>query len=281
MEAASNRLARALIDQGLRVGDRVGLLSANSAFYVEAYYGILKAGGVVVALNTAWDGRALSDSLLSCSARFLIVSARFARLVSDGVSFENTLEAVLFEGSGSGLEGLPESTRSLSYDQAVDPISSKTIDVSLSETDVASIVYTSGSTGRPHGATLSHLNICSNVLAIAHYLELSAKDRVLAVLPFYYVYGKSVLNTHAAVGGSVVIENRFQYPSVALDTLERQRCTGFSGVPSTFAILLNRSKFATRDFPDLRYVTQAGGAMSQAQLAQFPCNHCDDASRWV
>ena len=55
VEVASNRLARVLIEQGLSKGDRVGLLSENSAFYVESYYGILKAGGIVVALNTAWD----------------------------------------------------------------------------------------------------------------------------------------------------------------------------------------------------------------------------------
>lgn len=55
------------------------------------------------------------------------------------------------------------------------------------------------------------------------------------------VYGKSLLNTHAAAGGTVVIENRFMFPNTALDTLEQERCTGFSEVPSTFAILLNRS----------------------------------------
>jgi long-chain acyl-CoA synthetase len=84
----------------------------------------------------------------------------------------------------------------------------------------------------------------------------------MAVLPFHYVYGKSLLNTHVAVGGSVVIENRFMYPQEALDTLEREEATGFSGVPSTFAILLNKSNLASRTLPSLRYVTQAGGAMA-------------------
>ena len=262
VEAASNRLARVLIEQGLRKGDRVGLLSENSAFYVESYYGILKAGGIAVALNTAWDGGALSNALRWCDARYLLVSVRFARLVSEVVSLENSLEAVLVKGAGSHLDPLPRTVRGIVYEEAMDSASPESVGTVLSETDVASIVYTSGSTGRPHGATLSHANLVSNVLAITEYLELTADDRVLAVLPFYYVYGKSILNTHAAVGGTVVIENRFQYPSVALDTLERESCTGFSGVPSTFAILLNRSKFAERNLPDLRYVTQAGGAMS-------------------
>ena len=109
---------------------------------------------------------------------------------------------------------------------------------------------------------LRHLNVVSNTRSIVRYLELSAEDRVFVVLPFHYVYGKSLLNTHVAVGGSVVIENRFLYPQEALDHLEREEATGFSGVPSTFAILLNKSNLASRALPRLRYVTQAGGAMA-------------------
>ena len=262
LEAASNRIARVLTAEGLEVGDRVGLLAENSIFYVEAYYGILKAGGVVVALNTAWDGKALASVLRSCGARTLVASGRFTRQASQATSLQSGLESVLLQGSNAGSMDLPPDVRGLSCDEMVGGASAESPGIPISEADVASIVYTSGSTGTPHGATLSHANLCSNVLAITEYLGLSSDDRVLGVLPFYYVYGKSVLNTHAAVGGSVVIENRFQYPSVALDSLEKWHCTGFSGVPSTFAILLNRSNFSDRALPHLRYVTQAGGAMS-------------------
>ncbi|MCA9676701.1 MAG: AMP-binding protein, partial [Myxococcales bacterium] len=145
-----------------------------------------------------------------------------------------------------------------------DELPAEPLDLALEPDDVASIIYTSGSTGRPRGATLTHGNLVANVRSICAYLELTEDDRVLAVLPFYYVYGKSVLNTAVAVGATVVVENRFQYPNVALDTLERERCTGFAGVPSTFAILVNRSNLAERALTDLRWVTQAGGGMSPA-----------------
>jgi acyl-CoA synthetase (AMP-forming)/AMP-acid ligase II len=86
----------------------------------------------------------------------------------------------------------------------------------------------------------------------------------MVVLPFYYIYGKSLLNTHFAVGGSVVIDNRFLYPNVILQTMAEQEATGFAGVPSTFTILLGRSNVRSRKFPKLRYLTQAGGAMAPA-----------------
>jgi long-chain acyl-CoA synthetase len=137
-------------------------------------------------------------------------------------------------------------------------------DAPLTGQDIASIVYTSGSTGKPRGATLSHLNIVSNVQSIVEYLRLTADDRIMVVLPFHYIYGKSLLNTHFAVGGSVVIDNRFIYPAAVLQTMREQAVTGFAGVPSTFTILLNRSLLKGQRFPSLRYVTQAGGAMAPA-----------------
>jgi acyl-CoA synthetase (AMP-forming)/AMP-acid ligase II len=84
----------------------------------------------------------------------------------------------------------------------------------------------------------------------------------MVVLPFYYIYGKSLLNTHFYQGGSVVLDNRFAFPNVILETMQKMQATGFSGVPSTFMILLNKSTVKEHTFKDLRYITQAGGAMA-------------------
>jgi long-chain acyl-CoA synthetase len=66
------------------------------------------------------------------------------------------------------------------------------------------------------------------------------------------------------VGGRLVVDNRFAFPQAVLETMAREQVSGFSGVPSTYAILAARSDFLERDWPDLRYLTQAGGAMSPA-----------------
>jgi long-chain acyl-CoA synthetase len=247
--------------EGLRRGDRVGLLSRNGMFYVEAYYGILMAGGIAVPLNTGLDGRGLAGELDDCGATILVVGHGFGPVVAQAVGVYKGLGAVVGTPDAieeAGRAGAAVRPASLVDDAAGLPAP----DGPLIDLDVASIIYTSGSTGRPRGATLTHRNLCANTRSIVTYLDLTADDRILAVLPFYYVYGKSLLNTHAAAGGTVVIENRFLFPNTALDTLEAERCTGLSGVPSTFAILLNRSNLAERRLTALRYVTQAGGAMS-------------------
>lgn len=239
--AAARRMARLLSGRGVEPGDRVAILAHNGLEYVAAYYGALAAGAIAVPLNTAADPHSLAHYVGDSGSTILVLGPRLERLVAK-----------------AGLP-VPVVTVAESAGESDAPL-----DLEIAERDVASIIYTSGSTGRPRGATLTHGNLVANIRSIVEYLGLGEDDRVLALLPFFYVYGKSVLNTAVAVGATVVVENRFQYPNVALDTLERERCTGFSGVPSTYAILMDRSNFAERKLEHLRWVTQAGGGMSPA-----------------
>ena len=260
VESGANRIARLLRGQRIGRGDRVGLLSHNSRTYVEAYYGILKSGAIAVPLNTAADGPTLRGFLEDCGARALVAGPRFEKAVSQAVGALPDLSLLLVPDPAR-IEPVPAHIRAFPL-AAAEAESPERPDAGLVDLDVASIIYTSGSTGRPRGAVLSHLNLVANTRSIVTYLGLTAEDRILDVLPFYYVYGKSLLNTHAMAGASVAVENRFLFPNTALDTLESEACTGLSGVPSTFAILLNRSNLAERRLPALRYVTQAGGGMS-------------------
>jgi acyl-CoA synthetase (AMP-forming)/AMP-acid ligase II len=138
-------------------------------------------------------------------------------------------------------------------------------DTQIDESAIGSIIYTSGSTGPSKGVMLSHRNIVSNVHSICHYLQLSDKDIQMVVLPFFYVMGKSLLNTHIAVGGTVVINNKFAFTAAVVKEMVDEKVTGFSGVPSTYAYILHRSPLASyRDRLDsLRYCSQAGGHMSR------------------
>ncbi len=292
IERRANAVAHLLLDQGTQRGDRIGLLAVNSSEYVAAYYGILKAGGIVVALNASAEGVTHRQLLTLCGARGLICGRRMARRIT-GLEDLASLDFVVgwgqeWHGPHIGNSRTEERRTENGQPVAVDcgeKVPAEDLQAgaarwrfidqqrlleapdnppcqSLSSRDRAAIVYTSGSTGKPKGVTLRHANIVANTESIVQYLELTPYDRVMVVLPFHYVYGKSLLNTHVAAGGSIVIENGFLFPQRALDTLERSEATGFSGVPSTFAILLNRSTLAQRELPHLRYVTQAGGAMA-------------------
>lgn len=273
LDDQANRLAHFLLKQGLAKGDRVALLIENSAEYVVSYYAILKAGGITVALNTESTADDVSYVVGDCGIRYLVAGQRLlARLgqVPEGrpawLGFDHSgsLKGVfVWAPQAHSLPGIP-GVPFVNLPDASSAESAENPGVRTIDLDIASIVYTSGSTGKPRGAVLSHLNIVANTRSIVEYLRLTPEDRIMVVLPFYYIYGKSLLNTHFAVGGSVVIDNRFLYPNVVLQTMQEQEVTGFAGVPSTFTILLGRSNVRSRRFPKLRYVTQAGGAMAPA-----------------
>ena len=148
----------------------------------------------------------------------------------------------------------------------------------IDASDLSSIIYTSGSTGQPKGVMLTHENIVSNVHAICQYLDITDKDIQMIVLPFFYVMGKSLLNTHFAAGGTVVLNNKFAYSGSVIQQMIDEKVTAFSGVPSTYAYLLHRSpllKYRNK-LKHLRYCSQAGGHMPnrlKAELRQvLPAN---------
>ena len=274
---SANRLARLLVKRGLAKGDRVALFIENSKEYVASYYAVLKAGGITVALNTDSTADDVGYIIQDCGVRYLVTNEKLLRKIRALVSGQPpgegnapgpSLEQVLV-WSESGAVGIEDSRREIiALPASMEAEPAESPGIRMIDLDIASIVYTSGSTGKPRGAVLSHLNIVTNTRSIVDYLELTPEDRIMVVLPFYYIYGKSLLNTHFFVGGSVVVDNRFMYPNVILQTMKDQAVTGFSGVPSTFTILLGRSNVRSQKFETLRYVTQAGGAMAPAVQKQ-------------
>ncbi len=260
IERESNKLARLFKELNVRRGDRVAFYIENSIEYVITYYAVLKVGAITVALNTELTADNVDYILQDCEVHHLLIGQKFYKRLS--TLLEKTyLKNILVWTKNNAIA---ESSKIIPLPLHIQNLPDTAVDRRIIDLDVASIVYTSGSTGKPRGATLTHLNIVTNTRSIVDYLKLTSEDRIMVILPFYYIYGKSLLNTHFFVGGSVVVDNRFLFPNAVLKTMREQQVTGFSGVPSTFTILLHRSNIRSQKFPSLRYVTQAGGAMAPA-----------------
>jgi len=116
---------------------------------------------------------------------------------------------------------------------------------------------------------ISHANIMANTESIIQYLGLTQRDRIMTVLPFHYCFGTSLLHTHLRVGGSLVIDSRFMYPEKVLQRMHETQCTGLAGVPSHYQILLRRSTIREMNFPNLRYVQQAGGHLAPSFIREL------------
>lgn len=264
IEVRANKMANYLKEVNICKGDRVAILYESSFDYIISYFAILKIGAIEVSLNIDTTVDTLAYALNDCDARAIITNAKYSRYLVPALKRVPRLEQVIVgQEDLSQYEDIghcnPIRLKEVYENSHANDPGVRGIDV-----DLASIVYTSGSTGAPKGVMLSHLNVVSNTNSIIQYLDLTDKDRIMAVLPLYYIYGKSLLTTHFCAGGSVVLDNRFALPQVVLQTMKKTKATGFAGVPSTFLILLNRSAVREFEFESLRYVTQAGGSMAPA-----------------
>ena len=226
------------------------LIGQNSIFFITAYLGILKSGNICIPLNFAIEQENLDFILeTTASSTILLPSSLVSKLNSnDSINLIN--EAGLSE--------------------IIENYNIKGVNGDFDKNKVAEIIFTSGSTGKPKGVMITHQNIIANTDSIIEYLKLTSKDIMLIVLPFFYCYGLSLLHTHLKVGASIVLNNSFIFLGTVIHHLKNYKCTGFAGVPSHFQILLKKSQnFKNTEFPDLRYVTQAGGKLHSVFIKEF------------
>jgi len=262
IDTLSNKLGMYLKEAGIKRGDRVAFLYENSFNHIISYFAIVKAGGVCVALNTETTVDTLTYVINDSDAMVIISNKKYTKYLLPALKRTPYLKYVVIDQENLDEYKKIGHINSISLNEIFKNGKTTNPHVRGIDIDLESIVYTSGSTGKPKGVMLTHLNTVSNMRSIVQYLHLTENDRIMVVLPFYYIYGKSLLLTHFLVGGSVVIDNRFAYPNVVLKTMEKTKVTGFAGVPSTFMILLHKSTLKKSNFKNLRYVTQAGGSMA-------------------
>ena len=227
------------------------LISENSVFFIKSYLAILKSGNICIPINPGLEKNNLIKIVELAGTDKAFISPRHLRKFED---FLFTILNNILESSVSDKIHTQQSPELSNFDK----------------NRTAEIIFTSGSTGEQKGVMISHKNIIANTNSIIEYLDLASKDIIQIVLPFHYCYGLSLLHTHLRVGGSVVLNNSFMFLGTIINDLKKYKCTGFAGVPSHFQILLRKSKdFKNTHFPDLRYITQAGGKLHTSFIEEF------------
>ena len=264
LEAQSGRLASALQDAGLAHGDRVALFMENAADLIASIFGVLKAGGVFVAINATTRAGKLAYLLDDCGARFLIARRALASVVRKAASQAPALQTIFWAGP---TRQMPEGGRSL--EEVLGEPRGTLRQPRLIDDDLAAIIYTSGSTGTPKGVMLTHRNMVNSAWAISTYLENVPADVVLCALPLSFSYGLFQVMVGVRVGYSVVLERSFAFPYAVLQRMAEHCVTGLPGVPTTFATLLGMASFNGAVLPSLRYLTNAGANIPPAHLRRL------------
>jgi long-chain acyl-CoA synthetase len=249
------RVAGLLKHRGLQPGDHVGVMLPNVPYFAAVYYGILRAGGVVVPMNVLLKGREVSFYLSDSDARQVFAWYDFAEVAEEGAAASGT-EVISVKPSG--------------FDQLLAGAPRETEDVERDGSDTAVILYTSGTTGTPKGAELTHANMLDNCFyGGTELMRISETDVILGALPLFHSFGQTCcLNTGVRAGACLTMIPRFE-PGKALEVIQRDKVTLFDGVPTMYHAMLNHPERARYDVSSLRLCVSGGSAMPVEVMRGF------------
>ena len=265
LDDLSGRAAAGLRAAGLVPGQVVALQLPNIPQFLIAYFGALKAGLVVLPLNPLLMAPELEYHLTDSAAALLI---GFQGLHAEAAKACETTGVPLYLVSADA-SPLPEGTRPVTELISTAPLDEPGGDVvACGPDDTAVLVYTSGTTGKPKGAELTHFQLYMNCTVAGGLFGVRSDDVVLAVLPFFHVFGlSSVINVFIRYGGCLSILPRFA-PAAVLDALEADRCTVIGGVP-TMLHALAQQDITGRDLSALRVAVSGGASLPEDIMRTF------------
>jgi long-chain acyl-CoA synthetase len=267
IDAMANRLAHAFQEKGVQRGDRVLLFLPNSVELVIAIFATLKAGGVFVVVNPSTKLDKLSYLARNCRATALVTGVRQLSLVGRVKERATSLKFAVLVGNGA-VELAQARDDLLTFDEVQTAFPATPPPQAGDDQNLACLIYTSGSTGEPKGVMSAHSNVVFAASSIISYLENTADDIVINVLPLAFDYGLYQLLMTFKFGGTLVLERSFAYPAQMLKTMDQERVTGFPGVPTIYAILLQMD-LSRYDLRSLRYLSNTAAALPPTQIQEI------------
>lgn len=283
MDELTTLLARALAGLGVRKGEKIGLLLPNSHEFVLTYFAILKAGGVVVAINPSYTPPEIQRQAGDASVKKLLVLAgryEAAKAIHDQFGVDQILG--IDAGELAGLESLDESSTTEQPFNA--PENGRISDPhwlglwqnielpKVSAEDIAILQYTGGTTGLPKGAVGLHRNLVANVLQFRRWLPQlrDGEETVLAAIPLFHVYGMVLgMGLAMALGAGLILESDPRNLAGLLEKIHRYHPTVFPGVPTLYDSINNYPGAPRYDLRSLKVCISGSAALPASIKSRF------------
>lgn len=281
LDLASNRFARALRKLGLKPGDRVGIMLPNTPAYVMAFFGISKAGCIVVNANPIYTAEELKHQFADSGAKAVVCMSGGLQKVK---SFQDQtdIEHIVISDINDSIGGLfgklaAKPLRALghiadvvygngvySFDLLVQQETGAPVENDASPDDPAVLQYTSGTTGKPKAAVLTHNNLMVNVsMCNAWMAEVNPGEEVImGALPYFHVFGLVVgVLLNVRLGGRLVITPNPRDTEQNLKLIDKERPSIFPGVPAMYNALVNAEDVQKHDVRSIRYCISGGAPL--------------------
>ncbi len=281
LDLATNRFARALRSLGVKPGDRVGIMLPNTPAYVIAFFGISKAGCVVVNANPIFTASELSHLFADSNAKVVVCMSGGLEKVKSFQS-ETEIEHIIISDINDSIGGIfgklaAKSLKQLghiadvtygngvySFDMLVRQETAAPIENDAKPDDMAILQYTSGTTGIPKAAVLSHNNILTNVSMCREWMTevTPGKEVILGALPYFHVFGLVVgVLLNVRLGGRLVITPNPRDTEQNLKLMDKEKPTIFPGVPAMYNAIVNHEDVEKYDVQSIRYCLSGGAPL--------------------
>ncbi len=254
LDGASAHIVGLLRKHGFSPGDRVGIMLPNVPYFPVCYYGVLRAGGVVVPMNVLLKRREVAFYLEDPGAKLLFAWEGFAADAQAGASDAGAECLLVQQGE---------------FEQQVGSAEAVTGVTPADDGDTAVILYTSGTTGTPKGAELTHANLSRNAAAARGLFGLDSEAITLGALPLFHSFGQTcAMNTTVGGGGTLTLIPRFD-PAKALEIIQRDQVNIFQGVPTMYGAMLHHPERERYDTSSLQVCASGGSAMPVELMRDF------------
>jgi len=267
LDEASNKVANTLISMGVNKGDRVAMLLPNIPEFAIIYFGIVKAGGIAVPLDTGYKVDELASLFGNCQPKALVAESPFLEPLVPALPRFKSIKHVI--DLGSKYEG-----QFLSYREIMATSSAQRIEVEPEPEDIATISYTGGPTNRPRGAMFSHRSLCTEAIIAGNGLQQTDKDiMMLFALPLLHMYGLGAVLLTSVNSASTIIIVPGTGISIGslMEAIEREKGTILLGVPYIYALAVKmaRGEGIKNDLSSLRLCASGGASLSINVIQQF------------
>jgi acyl-CoA synthetase (AMP-forming)/AMP-acid ligase II len=258
------RLGGALLHLGVQPGDRVAFLSTNCHRLLEAYYGVLEAGAVLLPLNIRLSANELGYILNDAGATVLFIEKQFLPLVEAFRAQLTTVKAFCI------LEGPPDADWLLSenYEALLGAATPRHADIAgIDENDVAELFYTSGTSANPKGVMLTHRNIYLHAVHVCMAFQIPNGNVELHTIPLFHANGWGVAHFLTLLGGKHVMLHRFETREV-FRLIEKEGARTCSLVPIMATALVNCPERKNYNLSSLTRIVIGGAASSPTLIRE-------------
>ncbi|NGO10943.1 4-coumarate--CoA ligase family protein [Streptomyces sp. HC44] len=257
LDTFHRRIAAALADAGVRKGDVLALHSPNTIAYPAAFFAATRAGASVTTVHPLSTAEEFGRQLRDCAARWIVTVSPLLETARAAAELAGGIQEIFVCDQAEGHRSLLDMIGSTAPEPDVDinPVE-----------DVAALPYSSGTTGIPKGVMLTHRSIATNLAQLYPCLPMAPGDRILAVLPFFHIYGLTALmNAPLRNGATVVVLPRFDLDTF-LGAIEKHRITGLYVAPPIVLALAKHPAVEGYDLSSLKYIVSAAAPLD-AELA--------------